>query len=43
MHLEGTVTLDGVPVMVVADVELGSMSGWGHLVLVEPGPTLIEV
>jgi len=38
VHLEGDLKLDGVPVRCVADLDLASMEGTGHLVtLVEQG------
>jgi uncharacterized protein YbdZ (MbtH family) len=35
LHLEGTLTLDYVPVRCVADIDLGTMTGNGHLEKVE--------
>jgi hypothetical protein len=34
-HVEGTLTLNYVPVRCVADIDLATLSGTGHLVVVE--------
>ncbi len=36
VHLEGTLTLDFVPVRCIADIDVASMAGSGHLVATEP-------
>ncbi|HET7464690.1 MAG TPA: hypothetical protein VFJ82_25835 [Longimicrobium sp.] len=38
VHLEGELNLDGVPVRCVADLDLRSMEGEGHLEILEPSP-----
>ncbi|MET9595919.1 hypothetical protein ABZY45_34080 [Streptomyces sp. NPDC006516] len=38
VHIEGTLTLNYVKVRCVADIDLTSLSGSGHLVAVEPAP-----
>ncbi len=35
VHVEGTLTLNYVPVRCVADIDLATLSGTGHLVIVE--------
>jgi len=35
IHVEGTLVLNDDPVRLVADIELGTLAGTGHLVLVE--------
>ena len=35
VHLEGTLTLDYVPVRCVADLDLSTLNGTGHLVILE--------
>jgi hypothetical protein len=37
VHLEGTLTLDGVPVRCVATIDLGTTEGTGHLDILEAG------
>ena len=36
VHVEGTLTLNYVPVRCVADIDLATLNGTGHLVVVEP-------
>ncbi len=36
VHVEGTLTLNYVPVRCVADINLATLNGTGHLVIVEP-------
>ena len=38
LHLEGELTLDGVPVRCVADVDVASLEGTGHLEIREGAP-----
>lgn len=38
LHLEGELSLDGVPVRCVADLDLGTLEGAGHLDVLEPSP-----
>ena len=38
IHVEGTLTLDYVPVRCVADLDLDSLDGTGHLVIVDTPP-----
>jgi hypothetical protein len=33
VHLEGTLTLDFIPVRCVADIDLASLAGTGHLII----------
>ena len=35
VHLEGTLTLNDVPVWCIADLDLPTLQGYGHLALVE--------
>ena len=39
VHIEGTLTLNYVPVRCVADIELATLNGTGHLVVMESQPT----
>jgi hypothetical protein len=36
VHIEGTLTLDYVPARCVADLDLATLEGTGHLVIVRP-------
>jgi hypothetical protein len=36
VHVEGTLTLNDVPVWCIADLALPTLQGYGHLALVEP-------
>ena len=36
VHVEGTLTLNYVPVRCVADIDLATLNGTGQLVVVEP-------
>jgi hypothetical protein len=36
VHVEGTLTLNYVPVRCVADIDLATRNGTGHLVIIEP-------
>ena len=36
IHLEGELNLDGVPVRCVADLDLGTVEGTGHLEVLQP-------
>ena len=38
IHLEGELSLDGVPVRCVADLDLATVEGKGHLEILEPSP-----
>jgi len=38
VHLEGTLTLDYVPVRCVVDLDLATLTGTGHLVILESTP-----
>ena len=39
VHIEGTLTLNYVPVRCVADIDLATLNGTGHLVVMESQPT----
>ena len=39
IHIEGTLTLNYVPVRCVADIDLATLNGTGHLVVMESQPT----
>ena len=39
VHIEGTLTLNYVPVRCVADIDLATLNGTGHLVVVDAPPT----
>ena len=39
IHIEGTLTLNYVPVRCVADIDLATLHGTGHLVVVDTHPT----
>ena len=39
VHLEGTLTLDGVPVRCVADLDVATVEGEGHLEILAPTTT----
>lgn len=39
IHLEGELRLDDVAVRMVADLDLATLDGWGHLSVLPPGKT----
>ena len=40
-HIEGTLTLNYVPIRCVADIELSTLQGSGHLVALETAPSVL--
>lgn len=42
VHVEGTLTLNNDPVRCIADIDLATLNGTGHLVLVEEAVEAVE-
>lgn len=36
LHVEGTLQLNYVPVRCIADIDVASLTGWGHLAVTKP-------
>lgn len=36
LHVEGTLELNYVPVRCIADIDVSSLTGWGHLAVTKP-------
>jgi hypothetical protein len=36
LHVEGTLELNYVPVRCIADIDVSSLTGWGHLAITKP-------